>query len=250
MVAEGLSNLIMQFAPGMTELIIILAIIAVVVFFGAKKIPQLAKSFGSATAEFEKARIEAKKELQQLKSSGGVGREKIESIAESIGIDYTNKNDDELRAAGVPVSMVEAIDGMRAVEAIEARPHNPGSVRAALGDFLDIVLRHRAPCAMFMRDTPAVLAAIEPIWQEMIGLSARLHTWIAGPDPTDTDRIRAMGSTNIMIRSQKPPQTEQSSDQSVWSAVVYGLEYKDAERIRADVAPHPPCARIRWRAWT
>lgn len=99
MVAEGLSNLIMQFAPGVTELVIILAIVAVVIFFGAKKIPQLARSFGSATAEFEKARIEAKKELQQIKSGERVGREKLESIADSLGIDYTNKNDDELRTA-------------------------------------------------------------------------------------------------------------------------------------------------------
>ena len=99
MVAEGLSNLIMQFAPGGTELIMILVIVGVVTFFGAKKIPQLARSFGTATAEFEKARIEAKKELQQLKSGERVGREKLESIADSLGIDYTNKNDDELRAA-------------------------------------------------------------------------------------------------------------------------------------------------------
>ncbi|MGI0015586.1 MAG: Sec-independent protein translocase subunit TatA/TatB, partial [Nitrososphaera sp.] len=76
----------------------IIAVI-VVVFFGVKKIPELARSFGKATAEYEKARIEAKKELQQLKTQGGVGREKLESIADSLGIDYTNKNDDELRSA-------------------------------------------------------------------------------------------------------------------------------------------------------
>lgn len=99
MVAEVLSNLIMQFAGlGGMEWVIIIGLI-VVVFFGVKKIPELARSFGKATAEFEKARIEAKKELQLLKSQGSVGREKLESIADSLGIDYTNKNDDELRAA-------------------------------------------------------------------------------------------------------------------------------------------------------
>lgn len=101
MIVEGLSNFIMQFAGlGGWEWVIIIGLI-VVVFFGVKKIPELAKSFGKATAEFEKARIEAKRELQQLKSqgSGNVGREKLESIADSLGIDYTNKNDDELRAA-------------------------------------------------------------------------------------------------------------------------------------------------------
>jgi sec-independent protein translocase protein TatA len=98
MVADGLTNLIAQIPSGW-EWIIIIGILAVVLFFGVKKIPELAKSFGKATAEFEKARIEAKRELQQLKSQGSVGREKLESIADSLGINYTNKNDDELRAA-------------------------------------------------------------------------------------------------------------------------------------------------------
>src|SRR5215217_2468887 len=96
---EGLANLIMQFAGlGGFEWIIIVALI-VVVFFGVRKIPELARSFGKASAEFQKARIEAKRELQEMKSQGNnVGREKLETIAESLG-DYTNKNDDELRAA-------------------------------------------------------------------------------------------------------------------------------------------------------
>jgi sec-independent protein translocase protein TatA len=94
---EGLLNLTMQIPMGMEWLLIVVVI--VVVFFGVRKIPELARSFGKATAEFEKARIEAKKELQQLKSQGNVDREKLEAIADSLGIDYTNKNDDELRAA-------------------------------------------------------------------------------------------------------------------------------------------------------
>jgi sec-independent protein translocase protein TatA len=96
---EGLANLIMQFAGlGGFEWIIVIGLI-VVVFFGVRKIPELARSFGKASAEFQKARIEAKRELQQMKSQGNVGREKLETIADSLGIDYTNKNDDELRAA-------------------------------------------------------------------------------------------------------------------------------------------------------
>jgi sec-independent protein translocase protein TatA len=96
---EGLPNLIMQFGGlGGLEWVIIIALI-VLIFFGVRKIPELARSFGKASAEFEKARIEAKRELQQLKSQGNIGREKLETIADSLGIDYTNKNDDELRAA-------------------------------------------------------------------------------------------------------------------------------------------------------
>lgn len=97
--SAGLHDLLMQLPQGMEWIFII--IIIVVVFFGVKKIPELARTFGKAGAEYEKAKIEAKKELQQLKSqsSGTVGREKLEEIADSLGINYTNKNDDELKAA-------------------------------------------------------------------------------------------------------------------------------------------------------
>jgi len=81
--------------------VIIIILIGLIIIFGAKKIPELAKSFGKATSEYEKARIEARKELQQVRNqdTSVVGREKLEAIAETLGIDYTNKNDDELRIA-------------------------------------------------------------------------------------------------------------------------------------------------------
>lgn len=99
--SAGFQSLLMQLGGlGGMEWIFIIVII-VVIFFGVKKIPELARTFGKAGAEYEKAKLEAKRELQQIKtqSSTKVGREKLEEIAESLGIDYTNKNDDELRSA-------------------------------------------------------------------------------------------------------------------------------------------------------
>jgi sec-independent protein translocase protein TatA len=96
----GLSELILQVGVGGFEWVIIIVIV-VVLIFGVKKIPELARSFGKASSEYEKAKMEAKNELQRVKSKSGdtVGREKLESIAETLGIDYTNKNDEELRFA-------------------------------------------------------------------------------------------------------------------------------------------------------
>ena len=101
-------NMIMQMIPTGFEWIFIV-IIVVVIFFGAKKIPDLARGFGKATSEFEKARIEAKRELRELKNAGAsssstttnaaANREKLESIADTLGIDYTDKNDEQLRLA-------------------------------------------------------------------------------------------------------------------------------------------------------
>ena len=101
MVAE-LSNLIMGIVNG-TEWIIIIVVIAVVIF-GAKKVPEIARSFGRATSEYEKAKFEAKKELQRVRNLPGAtsiqdDREKLEAVAETLGINYSNKNNSELKAA-------------------------------------------------------------------------------------------------------------------------------------------------------
>lgn len=81
---------------------IIIIVVIVMLFFGVKKIPQLARSFGKASAEFQKSKIGANRELERLKDHSDVsniGREQLETIADTLGIDYSNKNDDELRKA-------------------------------------------------------------------------------------------------------------------------------------------------------
>ncbi len=56
---------ITNFVAG-AEWIWIIVIVAVLLF-GAKKIPELAKTFGKAKGEYEKGRIEGDKELEEFK---------------------------------------------------------------------------------------------------------------------------------------------------------------------------------------
>jgi len=49
--------------------LIILVIIIGVLLFGAAKIPQLAKTFGKAKAEYKKGEIEGDKELKDIKEN-------------------------------------------------------------------------------------------------------------------------------------------------------------------------------------
>ncbi|MGC1133944.1 MAG: twin-arginine translocase TatA/TatE family subunit [Nitrososphaeraceae archaeon] len=91
------------FGVGGLEWVFII-IIVVVLFFGVKKIPEIARSVGRASSEYQKAKIQAKQELNQMNAKDGVDksiidREKLESIADTLGIDSTNKNDAELREA-------------------------------------------------------------------------------------------------------------------------------------------------------
>jgi sec-independent protein translocase protein TatA len=63
MLGIGISN----FIAGQEWIFII--IIAVVFIFGAKKIPELAKTLGKAKGEFEKGKIEGEKELKDFKDN-------------------------------------------------------------------------------------------------------------------------------------------------------------------------------------
>ncbi|HEX5458308.1 MAG TPA: twin-arginine translocase TatA/TatE family subunit [Candidatus Nitrosotalea sp.] len=49
------------------ENVIIAVVVIGVLIFGAKKIPELARTFGKAKGEFEKGRIESEKELKDFK---------------------------------------------------------------------------------------------------------------------------------------------------------------------------------------
>ena len=57
---------ITNFIPQGGEIVIIVIVIGVLIF-GAKKIPELAKTFGKAKGEFEKGKIEGDKELKEFK---------------------------------------------------------------------------------------------------------------------------------------------------------------------------------------
>ena len=83
-----------------TEWIVIIAIVAVIIF-GAKKIPELARSLGKASSEYQKAKVVAAKELESIKGMGlttSSDSEKIREVATTLGIDHTGKTDSELRA--------------------------------------------------------------------------------------------------------------------------------------------------------
>ncbi|MCK4475539.1 MAG: twin-arginine translocase TatA/TatE family subunit [Methanophagales archaeon] len=102
--------------PGGTEWIVI-AILIVVLLFGAAKIPQLAKSFGQAMGEFKKAKREAElnykkfeesvtgseeeipKEKAKVKAAAKTKGEEvnIKEVAAYMGIDTEGKTEEELK---------------------------------------------------------------------------------------------------------------------------------------------------------
>lgn len=60
MIIQNMAN-----AIGMTEIIFVI-VAAAILIFGAKKIPELARTLGKAKGEFEKGKLESEKELRDL----------------------------------------------------------------------------------------------------------------------------------------------------------------------------------------
>ena len=84
----------------------IIGLLIVILLFGSKKLPEFSRSIGKAIGEFEKMRDETLRQKTDQESNylgprvaGAVDNErhKLEMIAESLGIDHMNKNDEELR---------------------------------------------------------------------------------------------------------------------------------------------------------
>ena len=104
-----LSSMIMNIGGSEWAIIIILGLILV---FGPKKLPELSRTFGKASGEYEKARELFRMEHENMKKHADQNtylmgpkilgpvtseREKLEEIAKSLGIDYVGKTDEELR---------------------------------------------------------------------------------------------------------------------------------------------------------
>ncbi|HEX2014537.1 MAG TPA: twin-arginine translocase TatA/TatE family subunit [Nitrososphaera sp.] len=93
-----------------TEWIIII-LLGLILLFGTKKLPQFSRTMGKAMGEFEKARNTFKREMEEaMEPARSVGRipkitgpvaserEKLETIANSLGIDdYDGLTDEQLR---------------------------------------------------------------------------------------------------------------------------------------------------------
>lgn len=83
----------------------ILVILVVVIFFGAAKIPELARSLGRAKGEFEKGAHESKMELEEQKRKSADARpiedveaDKVRAAAAAMGIATEGRSISELKA--------------------------------------------------------------------------------------------------------------------------------------------------------
>lgn len=84
------------------EWIIVLVVIAILLFAGGNKIPDLARGLGRARGELKKGKKEVEKEMEEEegeaeKKSSAEDLDDVKSAAESLGIDTEGKSEEELK---------------------------------------------------------------------------------------------------------------------------------------------------------
>ncbi|WP_169787669.1 TetR/AcrR family transcriptional regulator [Luteipulveratus mongoliensis] len=129
----------------------------------------------------------------------GVEGASLREIAEAVGITkaslyYHYASKQEL----VNALLIPLIDDMRSVlDGLDQRPWSPTEVRNVLTEFIDSLIRHRDVGVWLSRDISA-LSAFEEALGEIFTLTAQLHRWLAGPDASVRDRIRAVAATEVV----------------------------------------------------
>jgi len=83
---------------------IIIIFVALIVLLGTNRLPEVSKKLGKVVGEYNKAKNDIQKQFKDVSNSnlnvlGPVQneREKLDTIAKTIGIDSSNKSDEELR---------------------------------------------------------------------------------------------------------------------------------------------------------
>ena len=83
---------------------IIIIFVAIIVLLGKNRLPEVARKFGKIAGEYNKTKNEVQNQFNEVTNSnlsitGPVEneRQKLETIAKSLDIDFANKTDEELR---------------------------------------------------------------------------------------------------------------------------------------------------------
>ncbi|MFQ6106305.1 MAG: twin-arginine translocase TatA/TatE family subunit [Thermoplasmata archaeon] len=87
--------------------VVVLLVIVLVLLFGARKIPELARALGKAMGEFRRGRMEIERELRQSYESGGAipGESMVMRAARALNISTKGRTDDQLS-----IEVMDAVD--------------------------------------------------------------------------------------------------------------------------------------------
>jgi AcrR family transcriptional regulator len=136
----------------------------------------------------------------ELFSTRGFDQTSLREIAERVGLTKASLYYHYPSKQALLIAIVSPlVEGWRSVTLdAEDMAHTPDTVRLVLAKVLDVMLDNRSLAGIMLRDPAGVVAAAGTLWQDMIDLGTRLTDWIAGPEPTMAERLRAIAAMEVL----------------------------------------------------
>lgn len=135
-----------------------------------------------------------------LFSTQGYDKTSLREIAEQVGITkaslyYHYSSKQQLLRAIIGTFLDDVFEVLKLPETL---PWSPENERTVLRAYVDVIVAHRATGPTLLRDIAAVLAAFGDDLDVLVAQSRRFQVWLAGPDPTPADRLRAAAAVETI----------------------------------------------------
>lgn len=158
----------------------------------------------------------------ELFAQHGYERTSLREIAERLGMTKAALYYHYPSKQSLLLAIIEPLisEWKTAAEKAETMQHTTENVRHVLGECLDVLLRHRRIAGMFTRDAAAVFEAIGRMYEHILDVHQRLHTWLAGPSPSKADRIRAFAATEVLGAALGGPTLSDASDEELRTVLL------------------------------
>jgi AcrR family transcriptional regulator len=136
----------------------------------------------------------------ELFSRNGYEKTSLREIAEHVGMTKASLYYHYPSKQALLLAILEPLiaEWHSVADKTETLPHTPANVRLVLRQSLDVMLRHRPIAGLFVRDAAAVVAAIGPVYEDIVEVNKRLITWLSGPSPSPADQVRAHAATEVL----------------------------------------------------
>ncbi|MFF0541642.1 TetR/AcrR family transcriptional regulator [Nocardia thailandica] len=136
----------------------------------------------------------------ELFTAKGFEQTSLREVADVVGITKASLYYHYASKLDLLLAILDPImDHLRdVVTDIDAVPYDAEGIRAVLRTYLRGMIRHRAAGALCVRDTVAILNAMADRYPDLVESSRTLRTWLAGPDPSSEQRLRAAAALNVL----------------------------------------------------
>ncbi|GAB3948303.1 hypothetical protein GCM10029976_079190 [Kribbella albertanoniae] len=157
-----------------------------------------------------------------LFSAQGYEKTSLREIAEQVGITkaslyYHYSSKQELLRAIIGTFVDDLRQVMARAEGLE---WSREAEQELLSAYLDVVVKHRRTGPTLIRDIGAVLAAIDEDLEGLIATSRAFQHWLAGPDSTVANRLRAAAAIEALSSAMSADLPPEFSDAEIHATLL------------------------------